>query len=181
MKKLIVAGVMALTFLGASAQTKIGYINTQELFSLMPEAAKVDSQLQEYQFSLQKNGEDLQRDADEKAAKFIKDSATLNASMKEIKRGEILKLYQQIQTDNSEFQDRVNKKGQELFGPIRIKAMDAIKATAKKNGYAYVLDISSVLVGPPGDDILALVKKELGLKDPVQTPPATKAPVKTGN
>ncbi len=33
MKKLIVAGVMALGFLSASAQTKIGYINTDEVIA----------------------------------------------------------------------------------------------------------------------------------------------------
>jgi hypothetical protein len=64
--------------------------------------------------------------------------------------------------------------------------MDAIKAVAKKNNYTYVLDVNSVIVGPPGDDIIGLVKKELGIKEaapatpPVQAP-ATKAPAKTGN
>ncbi|MBS1510903.1 MAG: OmpH family outer membrane protein [Bacteroidetes bacterium] len=180
MKKLIVAGVMAVSFLGATAQTKIGYINTQDLISVMPEALKADSQLQEYQVSLQKNGEDLQNDFDDKAAKFVKDSATLTETMKEVKRNELTKLYQRIQEYNQGLQDQINKKGQDLFNPIRLKAMDAIKAAAKKNGYTYVLDISAVLVGPPGDDILALVKKELGIKE-APAAPATKAPAKTGN
>ena len=48
---------------------------------------------------------------------------------------------------------------------MRTKALDAIKAVAKENGYAYVLDNNAVLVGPPGDDILDLVKKKLGVKD----------------
>ena len=45
MKKLIVAVVMLLGVLTASAQTKIGYINTDELMGMMPETAKVDSML----------------------------------------------------------------------------------------------------------------------------------------
>jgi hypothetical protein len=40
-----------------------------------------------------------------------------------------------------------------------------------------VLDYASVIVGPPGDDIIGLVKKKLGIKD---APAAkTAAPAKT--
>lgn len=63
-------------------------------------------------------------------------------------------------------QQRIQQKSQELITPIRAKATDAIKATAKENGYTYVLEAAAVLVGPPGDDILPLVKKKLGVGAP---------------
>ncbi|MGF2413182.1 MAG: OmpH family outer membrane protein, partial [Ferruginibacter sp.] len=131
----------------------------------------------EFQQSLADQYNDLEAEANEKSAKFIKDSATLSESMKLIKREEILKLYQRIQNYNTEAQEKAKQAAQQKFAPIQQKAMEAIKAVAKKNGYSYVLDINSVLVGPPGDDILALVKKELGIKET----PATKVPAKTGN
>ncbi len=172
MKKLLVVAVMAMGMFTASAQTKIGYINTQELIGFMPEAAKADSELTEYQNSLQKQGDDLSKEADEKAAKFVEDSAKLNPSMKEIKRSEILALYQRVQNYNQEAQDKANQYAQQKFVPIRNKAMEAIKAVAKENGYAYVLDYASVIVGPPGDDIIGLVKKKLGIKDVPAPKPA---------
>jgi len=175
MKKVLVAGVMALGMFTANAQNKIGYINTQELIGMMPEAAKADSELNEYQASLQKQGEDLATEADAKAAKYVKDSATLNASMKEIVRGEIVELYKRVQNYNQEAQDRANQYAQQKFIPIRNKAMDAIKAVAKESGYTYVLDYASVIVGPPGDDIIGLVKKKLNIKDiPAPKPAAGK-------
>jgi outer membrane protein len=172
MKKLIVAGVMALGFLSASAQTKIGYVNTDEVIAAMPETQKANKELQEYQESLAKQYDDLEKEANDKGAQFIKDSATLNASMKEIKREEIIKLIQRVQGFNNEAQEKAKQAAQQKFAPIQQKAMDAIKSVAKKSGYSYVLDVNSVLVGPPGDDILPLVKKELGIVD------APKAPVK---
>jgi outer membrane protein len=181
MKKLIVAGVMALGFLSASAQTKIGYVNTEEVMAAMPETVKANKELQEYQESLAKQYEDLEKDANEKIAQFGKDSATLTASMKEIKREELIKLVQRVQNFNNEAQEKAKQAGQQKFAPIQQKAMDAIKSAAKKNGYAYVLDITSILVAPPADDILPLVKKELGIVDvpkaPVKaaTPPAKPA------
>ena len=45
MKKLIVASVMALGIFSASAQNKLGYIDTEGLIGVMPEAAKVDAEL----------------------------------------------------------------------------------------------------------------------------------------
>ncbi|MGF2413693.1 MAG: OmpH family outer membrane protein, partial [Ferruginibacter sp.] len=91
MKKLIVAGVMALGVLSASAQTKIGYVNTDDVIAAMPQTDTANKQLQEFQQSLADQYNDLEAEANEKSAKFIKDSATLSASMKEIKREEILK------------------------------------------------------------------------------------------
>lgn len=178
MKKLIVAGVMALSFLGAGAQTKIGYVNTDEVISVMPETEKANKELQEYQESLGKQYDDLQQEANDKSEKFIKDSINMNPSMKEIKRKEIIELIQKVNNFQQEAQELTKRKAQEKFAPIQQKAMDAIKAVAKKNGYAYILDVNSVIVGPPGDDVAALVKKELGIKDAPATPaaaPATKS------
>jgi len=179
MKKLIVGAVMALGFFSASAQTKIGYINTDELISLMPEAATADAELKAYQDALGLQGQDLGKEADAKAALYVKDSATLNPSMKEIKKNEIIELYQKVQNWNQIAQDRYNQKAQEKIAPIRTKALEAIKAVAKEKGYGYVLDASTgaLLVSPPGDDLLPFVKTKLGIKDPVPTKPAAK----TGN
>lgn len=188
MKKLIVAGVMALSFLGAGAQNKIGYVNTDEIIAAMPETDKANKELQEYQELLGKQYDDLQKEANDKSEQFVKDSATWSQSKKEFMRDEIVKLYQKINSFQQDAQDLTKKKAQEKFAPIQQRAMDAIKAVAKKSGYSYVLDINSVIVGPPGDDIAALVKKELGIKDtPAAAPatqpattPATKPAGKTG-
>ncbi len=177
MKKLIVAGVMALSFLGATAQTKIGYISFDAVMGAMPETQKASKELQEYQESLIKAGEDLEKEANERTAQFIKDSATFSASMKEIKRGEIMTLIQRVNNYSNEIQEKLKEAQQQKIAPIQDKALNAIKAAAKKNGYSYVLDNNSVFVGPPGDDILSLVKKEMGIKETPAAPaaaPATK-------
>ncbi|MBL0182206.1 MAG: OmpH family outer membrane protein [Chitinophagaceae bacterium] len=176
MKKLIVGAVMALGIFSASAQTKIGYINTDVLISLMPEAAKVDSQLREYQQSLQLQGQTLQIEADKKRDDYFKDSATLSASMKEIRRDELVKLYARLQSYDEEAQQKASQYAQSKIGPVREKALEAIKTVAKEKGYSYVLDESTnaILVAPPGDDLLNAVKAKLGIKDPAAAAPATK-------
>jgi outer membrane protein len=149
----------------ASAQNKIGYIATEELIGLMPEAETADAELKEYQSSLAMQGQDLMQELNEKDSLFVKDSAKYSPSMREIKKKELFDLYQKVQNWNQQAQELYQQKAQEKIAPLRTKAMDAIKAVAKESGYAYVLDNNAVLVGPPGDDILDLVKKKLGVKD----------------
>ena len=161
-------------FFTASAQTKIGYVSTDELIGVMPEAEKADAELKDYQASLSQQGQDMMKDLSIKDSLFVKDSAKLSASMKEIKRNELIALYQKVQGWQNQAQEMYQAKAQEKIAPIRTKAMEAIRTVAKENGYTYVLDINAVIVAPPGDDILPLVKKKLGIKDVAPAAPPKK-------
>ena len=176
MKKLLLGAVMALGMMTTSAQTKIGYINTDELMSIMPEAAKINSDLNEYQTTLQQQGITLQKEAETKRDQFFKVLATFSNSKKEIIRDELVKLYTRLQGYDQEIQEKAQKYAQEKIAPVRAKALDAIKAVAKEKGYTYVIDeaSSSLLVMPPGDDLLPAVKTKLGIKDAPQAPAGTK-------
>ncbi len=180
MKKLLLGAVMAFGMLSASAQTKIGYINTDDLMSVMPEAAKINEDLNAYQQALQQQGQTLQIEADKKRDQYFKDSLTLSASMKEIRRDELVKLYSRLQNYDQEAQQKAQEYAQTKIAPVRVKALDAIKAVAKEKGYTYVLDeaTSTLLVMPPGDDLLPAVKAKLGIKD---APPATGGAKPAGN
>ena len=171
MKKLFLAGAFIIMgVIGASAQNKIGYISTDELVGNMPEAQKIDIDLKDYQASLAQQGQDMMQELSRKDSLFVRDSAKLSASMKEIKRNELVSLYQQVQGWNQQAQELYQQKAQEKIAPLRNKALEAIRQVAKENGITYVLDMNSVIVAPPGDDILPLVKKKLGIKDNPQGP-----------
>jgi outer membrane protein len=177
MKKLLLGAVMAIGMLSASAQTKIGYINSDELMSIMPDAAKINTELTEYQATLQQQAITLQKEADSKRDQYFKDSATFSNSKKEIVKDELVKLYTRLQNYDQEAQEKAQQYAQTKIGPLKIKALDAIKAVAKERGYTYVIDEASnaLLVMPPGDDLLPMVKAKLGIKDtpaPAGTKPA---------
>jgi outer membrane protein len=171
MKKLIVAVVLGITFFGLSgtafSQNKIGYINTEELIGSMPEAEKANSELQEYQSALQQQGASYYTELNELDSLFARDSAKMNKATKDLKRNDMIALYQKVQGWQQTMQQKIGEKQQELLAPIQRKALDNIKAVAKENGYTYILEAGTLLVSPPSDDILPLVKKKLGIKDPV--------------
>lgn len=169
MKKIILAGAMVLGVFCATAQNKIGYISPDDLIGMMPEAEKADSELKEYQAALAQQGQDMMKALSDKDSLFVRDSAKLSPSMKDIKRKELIELYQRVNNFQNEAQEMYQQKAQEKIAPIRGKAVETIRIVAKENGYNYVFDVSAVIVAPPGDDLLPLVKKKLGIKDP---PPA---------
>jgi outer membrane protein len=176
MKKLLLGAVMALGFMSASAQTKIGYINTDDLMAVMPESAKLQTDLNEYQASLQQQGLTLQKEADAKRDQYFLDSSKLSPSMKEIRRNDLVKLYSRLQNYDQEAQEEAQKYAQTKIAPVRTKALDAIKTVAKERGYTYVIDNATtlLLVMPAGDDLLPIVKAKLGIKDAPAAAPGTK-------
>lgn len=171
MKKSVLALVFAISILGFSnasfSQGKIGYISTEELIGLMPETEKANAQLQDYQTSLQQQGNDYYRELNEKDSIFQLDSARLSPAAKELRRNDLIALYQKVQGWNQTMQQMIQEKSGALITPIKAKAHEAVKVVAKENGYTYVLEEAAVLVGPTGDDMLPLVKKKLGIKDAV--------------
>ena len=169
MKKqlIIVAVVMGLVMAGNStnAQTKIGYISLQELIPSMPEYKKADTALNDYQTALGQNYSDMQREFYSKDSLLnSKDTLKFTKAQMEIKRREITELYQRLQGWNQQAQQLYQQKQQDLISPIQKKAVEAIRAVAKEHGYTYVLNKETLIVSPPAEDMLPLVKAKLGLK-----------------
>jgi len=181
MKKFVTLALIVAGTFGLSSNTqaqKIGYLSADEIIVLMPEAARIDTQLNQYQQSLYQNAQDKQAELNDAVAKFYKDSATMTASLKEVKRKDLQLKVQELSGEDQRIQNLFEQKRQELSLPLQKKLQGAIQEVAKENGYSYVFPREALLVMPPSDDIGPLVKKKLGVKDRDQmgTP---KLPVKT--
>lgn len=163
---LLSAGILGFSTV-ANAQQKIGYINADEVVQLMPEAAAIQTQLDQYQQSLYQNAQEKQTTLNEAVAKFYKDSATMSPSMKEVKRSELQKQVQDLSGEDQKIQNQFEQKRQELSLPIQKKLQATIEDVAKENGYTYVITREALIIVPPTGDLGPLVRKKLGLKEPV--------------
>src|ERR1700749_243381 len=144
MKKFFLAGVLLVSgFLTVSAQSKIGYINTEDLINAMPEADKANAELQDYQNALNQQGNEYLSELKEKDSALAVDSPHLSQAIIELKKNDLMKLYQQVQGWNQQSQQLLGQKQQALLAPIRDKALESIKQVAKENGYSYILDASA--------------------------------------
>ncbi len=163
MKRLVLLMLVALPF-AVSAQ-KIGYVNSQELFALMPEVktaqARIDSLSTQYETMFA----NMQEEYKKKAAEYEQKSATMTDAMKQIQAEELNGLQQRIQTAYLTAQQDIQTKQQEFLVPIREKMMKAIKNVGDKNGYTYIFDSQAMLyTATNAENLLEPVKKELGIK-----------------
>ena len=145
---------------------KFGHINSAELLQMMPEIKAADSTLAAYQKQLEDQNQAMLNEYQGKVTDYQKNEATMPDAVKDVKQQEIQDLQQRIQTFQQTAQDKFQQKKEELYSPILKKAEDAIKAVAKENSYAYVFDTSAgaVIYAQDSDDLMATVKKKLGLK-----------------
>ena len=170
MKKIvtIVLVVMSLVMAGNSTQAqtgKLGYISLQELIPTMPEYRKADTALNDYQNALGQNFEDMRREYYEQDSLLnSKDTAKYTKAQLEIKKKNLSDMLIKLQGWQQQAQQLYQQKQQDLIAPIQKKAVETVQAVAKENGYTYVFTKEALLVSPPAEDILPLVKKKLGLK-----------------
>ena len=147
------------------AQVKMGYISLNELISEMPEYKKADTSLMDFQSALNQNYDDMRKEFAEKDSLLSsKDTAKYTKAQIEIKRRQLVELYQRLQGYQQNASQQYQQKQQELIGPVQKKAQETIQQVAKENGFTYVFLKDALLVSPPAEDLLPLVKKKLGLK-----------------
>jgi outer membrane protein len=168
MKKVLSVLMVALGLVAfnhsAQAQTKIGYISFNEVVALMPEAKKADSALVQFRDALIQSAQEKETALNEAITKFNADSAKMTQPVKDVKRKELQQKLTELQGEEQRIQQELQKRQEELSEPIQKKAMDAVQAVAKESGYTYVFPKEYMIVSPPADDLLPLVKKKLGLK-----------------
>ncbi|HTN45718.1 MAG TPA: OmpH family outer membrane protein [Flavipsychrobacter sp.] len=167
MKKIALAFFCAfLVFATSSFAQKFGYINSQELLSVMPEVRKADSSLQLFAKSYQDQLETMSKEYQKKLQEYQAQAKTMSDAVKEVKEKELMDLQNRIESTNQSATDKVQKKKEELYSPILEKADKAIKEVAKANNYDYVFDsgAGALLYAKDSDNILPLVKTKLGIK-----------------
>ncbi|MBQ2170652.1 MAG: OmpH family outer membrane protein [Paludibacteraceae bacterium] len=163
MKKIIIA-MMLIMPMAISAQ-KFGHINTQELFTQMPEVAqiklKMDTIQSQYENQLASMNEEIQK----KAQDYQAQEATMADAVKQIRQQELQEMQQRIQLFYQTAEQDIQKKQQELLTPVHEKMAKAIKAVGERENYTYIFDSQAMVhIGNDAIDVTPAVKKELGIK-----------------
>ena len=157
--------MFCLGLMKVSAQ-KIGYVDLQEIMTLMPEYKKANTDMESFSKSLQDELKKINDDFQTKYAYFEKNEEKLKGIVKEDKQKELQSIQVRIQEFQQSAEENARKKEAELLKPIIEKAKTAIGAVAKESGYGYVMDSNTAgfLYKPEGDNLSGLVKKKLGLQ-----------------
>lgn len=170
MKKNLIFLFVAMFAIGTSAfaqkTIKLGHINSSELMQIMPGKDSAQTAFQAEVSLLESELTAMQEELQKKYNDYQERKAQMTDLIRGTKEQELTDLNQRIQTYQQNAQQKLQEKEKELLQPIIDRAKEAIAAVAKENGYTYIFDTSAgtLLYQQDSDDIMALVKKKLGLK-----------------
>lgn len=159
---LVVAGMSS-----AQAQ-KSGYISVEQVVSLMPEVARIDTALQKFRAdSVNAEFASLIQEYNYKDSIVNKtDTTKIPPAVIRQHRQDLQQIAYQVQNWQQISQNVLQSKQQELLAPVYQKVMKAINDVAKENGYSFVYNQEVLLVAPPSDNLLPLVARKLNIKLP---------------
>ncbi len=163
MKKLFLMLALALP-IALNAQ-KMGYINSQELFSQMPELNEVKLRMDTLQGQYETQLANMQEEFNKKVAAFQSEQAALTDGVKEFRQQELAEMEQRIQLFYQTAQQDIQKKQQEYLAPLHEKMTKAIQEVGAAEGYTYIFDSAAmVYVAPDALNVMPQVKTRLGVK-----------------
>lgn len=146
------------------AQDKIAYINSNEIFSKMPELVEIQNQLKTESEAIQKKAASIEAEYNSLLEQFQKDTTVVSESIQKDRQSQLDALAQRFQTYVQTSSAELKNKEQALLEPIDQKVRKAIKEVGDENGYTYIIDATVLVhVGANATDAGPKVKAKLGI------------------
>lgn len=158
--------VVLMTSFGYSQSVaKFGYIDSNEILSIMPETDSLQNELKKYADYLDQQMNTMAMEYQAKVTDYQENINTMSDLIRQTKEKEITDLQARIQAFQQSADQDLGAKQAKLFQPLIDKVKNAINDVSKENGYTYVFDVGTgaLVYYESGDNILPLVKKKLGL------------------
>ncbi len=168
MKNLMkIAAIAMFAFFATAAsaqQVKIGYLDFDELVSLMPEYTKMGEELETQYKSIDDERTKMMEEYQTAVKDYNENADTYASVVRQQKEQEIVQMQQRITNFLDAAQQEMENKQTELLTPIVQKAQEAIEAVGKEGGYTYIVTAAALIyVSPSAENVMDLVKKKLGL------------------
>lgn len=167
MKKTLILIAACLFAFGGNAvaqkNIKLGHINSQELFQIMPGRDTAQATLQKEAAEIESTLKTMQGELERISNEFMQKQAEWTELIRNTKRSEIQDMQSRIQAFYENAQKQLQEREAELTKPIVDRAKKAIEDVAKEGNYTYIFDGAGLLYSQDSEDIMPQVKKKLGL------------------
>ncbi|HCO67632.1 MAG TPA: hypothetical protein DIT04_07755 [Dysgonomonas sp.] len=162
LKKLVIL-FLVLAPLGLFAQDKLAYINTQEIFSQMPELKDVESKLATKQEEVKKNMTALESEYTAKITELVGPSGSAE-NLTEDQQKQLADIQQRYQTYVETSEKEFGELRQQLLTPLQQKMQKAIQEVGAENGFTYILELGVIpYTSTSAIDAGKMVKAKLGI------------------
>ncbi|OJX88547.1 MAG: hypothetical protein BGP01_09400 [Paludibacter sp. 47-17] len=165
-KKIVLVLLFALP-VSLMAQDKLGYVNIQEIFQVMPDLTEIEKSIADMNEQYKKELDVMYQEYYAKAKEYQDNLNTMAETIKARRQSEIVDLEKRIGTFQQQANEEMQRKQMELIQALREKILKATGEVGAESNYTYIFDISSQSIAyhsPKAVDVTPLVKKKLGLK-----------------
>ena len=164
LKKLIIL-LFILAPLSAFSQDKFAYVNTQEVFSKMPELKDVESKFATKQEDIKANLAAMEGEYQKKLKEFQGDTTTVTESILMDRQKQLQQIQERYETYAQNSSKELSEYQQQLLAPLQQKLQKAIQKIGAEKGYTYIVEQGVLLyTGTSAVSIDALLRAELGIK-----------------
>ncbi len=176
MKRVLFVAVAALLgVMQLNAQTvnmqgaKIGYINTETILSRIPEYKVAQDKLEVLSNQYKNSIEGAMKKIEALYQSYQSAKASMNEYQRSQKENEIINLERKVKEQQKNYfgQDGVmQKKSEELLGPVKEKVQQAIDKIAKEGNFMLIFDLAAIqgiAYSDKSDDLSGLVLKAIGI------------------
>ncbi len=166
LKKLIILFFAIVPLALVAQESKIAFVNSQELFGSMPELSSIETQMNTKQEQVKKNAAALETEYNNKMEEFKNSTDEVTEALLMDRQKQIQQIEERYQTFMQNSQKEVQDLQQKLLAPVQEKLQKAIKDVGEEKGYTFILDIASGSIAyhsPTAIDANPLVKAKLGI------------------
>jgi outer membrane protein len=168
-KALVIILALMLTSIGSTfAQQKFGYCNSVALLSELPEVKQADSDLQAFQTQLQKKGQEMIKELQDKATELQRkqDAGLISPKDYETQATKLKEEEENINKYAQEVDQKLREKREMLYKPILDRVNKAMQDVATEGQYFMVFDTSTqvLLYADETLDVTKAVKAKLGIQ-----------------
>ena len=168
MKRINLFFVAAALFIGATTTVlaqDIAHIDTQALVEAMPDMQEANSQLEKLQKTYDTEIKAMAKELDAKLKQYEVEAESKTEAENQKRFEEVQGMQNNIGAYRQQALADLDQKRVDLFKPVLDKARAAIQKVARAKGVKYVFDSTqgSGVILADGMDLLADVKKELGI------------------
>jgi outer membrane protein len=160
---------VTLVSFGQDAQ-KLGYADTDYILSQLPDAKKVETELQAHYSQLEAQLKAKAAELDTKMKDYEANYTKWIPEIRADKENDLRRLQENLQKFQQDAEASYQKKTADLMAPLYDKVGKAISEVSKENGYSFIIARSAgggggniLLYKDPQFDVSALVLKKLGV------------------
>ena len=146
-----------------TADTKIGFVNTEKLLREAPLSVAAQKRLEKEFSGREQELQKLAKQAREVQGQLDKEGVTMSETERKNKERELANLNREFQKQSREFREDLNLRRNEELSQIQERARKVIVEIAKSEKYNIIIEQAAVYVDPK-NDITDRVMKALGGK-----------------